>query len=390
MTKPPPGRWRLLSLKLLTVIGGLLAAFLLLEILLRFLGTGLLYRSPHEMLATFDYRLGHGRYHRNRQGEMHIPFGDMVSLNRQLKPTIGEPRLMRYKTDSLGFRNDADYRNEPLLLVGDSFIAGSGSTQADLLSAQLTRDYGIPAYNLAFPGKLHSYVRYVQTFFKTYRNSDARVLLFLFEGNDFPPGQPKSAVKPHKTETPPSTFRIARKEFQQSLKELLVYRYAYSLYHLLNKKLRPASYPQVTVIKVQGPRDLYLGFLDEYIKVTRRTPTKFRVYYNLLDLEPRPPLPDAQWAFLQEQARRLGVRCVNLTGPLQEESRRLLPEGKLTFWKDDSHWNRYGMAVAARTIQAFWQKQEVSDENVSLREGTRGRKPLPPPSSSLPQPLKGE
>ncbi|MEJ2071406.1 MAG: hypothetical protein P8X58_13555 [Syntrophobacterales bacterium] len=239
MTKPPPGRWRLLSLKLLTVIGGLLAAFLLLEILLRFLGTGLLYRSPHEMLATFDYRLGHGRYHRNRQGEMHIPFGDMVSLNRQLKPTIGEPRLMRYKTDSLGFRNDADYRNEPLLLVGDSFIAGSGSTQADLLSAQLTRDYGIPAYNLAFPGKLHSYVRYVQTFFKTYRNSDARVLLFLFEGNDFPPGQPKSAVKPHKTETPPSTFRIARKEFQQSLKELLVYRYAYSLYHLLNKKLRP-------------------------------------------------------------------------------------------------------------------------------------------------------
>ncbi|MEJ2071405.1 MAG: hypothetical protein P8X58_13550 [Syntrophobacterales bacterium] len=86
----------------------------------------------------------------------------------------------------------------------------------------------------------------------------------------------------------------------------------------------------------------------------------------------------------------MGVRCVNLTGPLQEESRRLLPEGKLTFWKDDSHWNRYGMAVAARTIQAFWQKQEVSDENVSLREGTRGRKPLPPPSSSLPQPLKGE
>jgi hypothetical protein len=51
----------------------------------------------------------------------------------------------------------------------------------------------------------------------------------------------------------------------------------------------------------------------------------------------------------------LGIRCVNLTGPLQEESRRLLPEGKLTFWKDDSHWNRYGMGVAARQVQAFLQ-----------------------------------
>jgi len=52
-------------------------------------------------------------------------------------------------------------------------------------------------------------------------------------------------------------------------------------------------------------------------------------------------------------AGRLGIRCVDLTGPLREESKRLLPEGKLTFWKDDSHWNRVGMAVTARTVEAF-------------------------------------
>ena len=79
-----------------------------------------------------------------------------------------EPRRVRYKTDSMGFRNDADYHNEPVLLVGDSFIAGSGNTQEDLLSAQLERDCGLPAYNLAFPGELHSYVRYVQGFFRTH------------------------------------------------------------------------------------------------------------------------------------------------------------------------------------------------------------------------------
>jgi hypothetical protein len=46
---------------------------------------------------------------------------------------------------------------------------------------------------------------------------------------------------------------------------------------------------------------------------------------------------------------------VDLTRPLQEESQRLLPEGKLTFWSDDTHWNRYGVAVAAREVQAFLQ-----------------------------------
>ena len=381
MTPPDPGRWRLLSLKLLTVLGALLAAFLLLETLLRFLGTGLLYRSPHERLATFDYRLGHGRYHRNQQVEMLVPFGDMVSLDRQTGPLIAEPRRVRFKTDSLGFRNDADYHQEPVLLVGDSFIAGSGNTQEDLVSAQLEQNYGIPAYNLAFPGELHSYVRYVQSFFQAHQ-SNARVLLFLFEGNDFPPGRPKRSTPPKKTDLPPSPFEIARLELKQSLKELLVYRYGFSLYHILNKRWRPDSYPRVTVVKVRGHDNLYLGFMDGYIRVTKRAaydggdeflaklarikehlagilfiPTKFRVYHDFLDLEPRPPLPDAQWDYVREQGRRLGVGCVNLTGPLKEESRRLLAEGKLTFWKDDSHWNRNGMAVAARAVQDLWQAQ---------------------------------
>jgi len=134
-------------------------------------------------------------------------------------------------------------------------------------------------------------------------------------------------------------------------------------------------------MKLAGPDDISLGFLNEYVAVTRRAafdagddfanklsrikdhlggiffiPSKFRVYYNLLKGGARPPLPNAQWEYVEAAARRVGVRCVNLTGPLQEESRRLLPEGKLTFWKDDSHWNRYGIAVAAKAVKAFLQE----------------------------------
>jgi hypothetical protein len=372
--------FRQLSLNLLTVSGGLLAALLLLEILLRFLGPAHLYRTPDDMLATFDYRLGHGLYKPQRQGEMFIPFGDMVALDERTAPAIAEPRQVRYHIDSLGFRNDSDYGDEKLLLVGDSFIAGSGSTQEDILSNQLKRNYGISAYNLAFPGELHSYVRYVEGFFKTHKKGP-QALIFLFEGNDFPLPKSQGSAPPPKNAPGPSSFEIARKEMQQSLKELLVYRYAFSFYHLLNKKLWPDRYSRVTVMKIGSPGDLSLGFLNEYVAVTRRPaydagedfamklgrirehlggiffiPTKFRVYYNLIEGGPRPPLPNAQWEYVQATAGRVGVRSVDLTGPLQEESRRLLPAGKLTFWKDDSHWNRYGMAVAARTVDTFRQQ----------------------------------
>src|SRR3974390_3549436 len=165
MTDLPSKGLRQLGLTLLTVAGGLLAAVLLLEILLRFLGPGHLYRSPDDMLATFDYRLGHGHYKPERHGERLIPFGDLVAMDPNTRSTIAEPRWVRYHIDSTGFRNDSDYSGEKLLLVGDSFIAGSGTTQDDILSNQLKQNYGIPAYNLAFPGKLHSYVRYVQVFF---------------------------------------------------------------------------------------------------------------------------------------------------------------------------------------------------------------------------------
>jgi hypothetical protein len=334
------------------------------------------------MLATFDYRLGHGRYQPHRQVDMDMPYGDMVGLDQTTKGAIAQPRRVRFRTDSLGFRNDRDYADEKIVLVGDSFIAGSGGDQEDLLSAQLTPGLrhsglqpglsrGVAQLRALCPGLFPG------------PPSEARVLLFLFEGNDFPPCPSPGGPRPPAAEaSAPSALEIYRKEFQQSLKELLVYRFGFSLYHIVNKKVRPQDYGQVTVLKVRGSDDLYLGFLNGYVAVTRRAaydggeefrrqagphpgpaggdffhPHQIPGYYDFLEMNPRPPLPNAQWDYLKEQAAALGIRCVDLTGPLKEESRRLLPEGKLTFWKDDSHWNSYGMAVAARSIRDFLQER---------------------------------
>jgi hypothetical protein len=330
MTDVSPRSWSQLGLNLLITAGGLLVALILLEVLLRFLGPGHLYRTPDDMLATFDYRLGYGHYKPRRQGEMIIPFGDLVAIDQITRPAIAEPRRVRYHIDSAGFRNDSDYNGEKLILVGDSFIAGSGGTQEDILSNQLKRDYGISAYNLAFPGKLHSYMRYVQVFFQTHP-CGPRVLMFFFEGNKFPLPKPGGATKTQSIPSIPSALEIARKELQQSFKELWVYRYVFSFYHLLNKSLRPDVYPKVTVMKLQGSDHLSMGFLNEYMAVTRRAsydageefqlrlasikdhpggiffiPTKFRVSYNLLEGGPWPPLPNAQWEYLQATAAGWG------------------------------------------------------------------------------------
>ena len=36
-----------------------------------------------------------------------------------------------------------------------------------------------------------------------------------------------------------------------------------------------------------------------------------------------------------------------------DASKTLLKEDKYTFWKDDSHWNKYGIGVAAKVVSDY-------------------------------------
>ena len=52
--------------------------------------------------------------------------GDVGMLS-QLE-TLEEPREIDFYTDSLGFRNREDYAGQPLVLLGDSFVVGNGTS----------------------------------------------------------------------------------------------------------------------------------------------------------------------------------------------------------------------------------------------------------------------
>ena len=325
-----------------------------------------IYFRPDERLFTFNYTHNHRTYRPGVTMEMRMPHGDLQSMTGE---KIGSPRQVTYHIDSYGFRNDADYQGQKYLLVGDSFIAGSSNTQTDLLSAQLERDYGIKAYNLGHPGDVPDYAMYIAGFRKVHGDG-AKVLLFIFEGNDFIDSRSKKR----------SAASLFIKSYARMFSDTNVYRVTKSLYKRASRSSSIAGSSYVTLADVQGKQ---VAFLTGYVDVTRQPtqpaipgfeqairdiapalghiyfiPTKYRVYHHYIN--PGESLPNAAWEYLNGICTSSGLKCTNLTKPLVQASDDLLKKGEMTWWADDTHWNGNGMGVAARVAAATLTEQPGS------------------------------
>lgn len=150
--------------KLCALLFGLSVALLLLEGVLRMLPSQALYYWDHELLSVYNEELDRFAYRKNARLDWVQRHGDLMVFLRGRRDPVSfdlEPRRVLFQTDSLGFRNDSDYRGEPYLLVGDSFIVGSGTSQRDILSSQLRRACGLRTHNAAFIGGIFEYARWV-------------------------------------------------------------------------------------------------------------------------------------------------------------------------------------------------------------------------------------
>lgn len=83
-------------------------------------------------------------------------------------------------------------------------------------------------------------------------------------------------------------------------------------------------------------------------------PTKYRVYYkHIADSSHKKVgegLPNKQWELVQIVGKKFDIPVTDLTPALIEESDNLLQEQILTYWRDDTHWNKHGIAVAADMV----------------------------------------
>lgn len=318
-----------------------------------------MYYRPHEQLVEQNPDQGHRAYRKNALVDMQMPHGDLKAMTGA---DLAQPRHVVFRTDSEGFRNDHDYVDGQYVLIGDSYIVGIVDTQQDMLSEQLQRDYGIPSYSLAHPGDISDYLATWRAFCSRHPGPQKGVL-FLFEGNDF-----ESNYKPATKEKPHAVARWISK-YYGLFTATDIHRVTKSLYTRAVKYRSIASSDTVQIQRVGGKN---MGFYMPYVNVTLRQasmlptalvqdlvelggqmeqiffiPTNYRIYAPYFNTS---PLPNSQWQALSQLCAQQGWRCTDLTPALAKASGDLLKRGEFTWWLDDTHWNRQGMAVAARVV----------------------------------------
>ncbi len=373
--------------RLLPLAASLTATTIVLEVMVRFGVGGLTpYYRPHERLALDT------SYRPNQRVEMEVPHGDLLAIDPALSTTLAAPRREVFVTDSLGYRNSRDYGGTRLVLVGDSFLVGTETTLVDTLKAEHDAD----AYNLSFasigPLIYADKVRWARRQF----GNDTCVVLFFFEGNDF---QLVDPVELAQRRAVPRELQLAAKTYIQAVRGISEWSKAFlGISTRAGEMLRrrddqTTTTPDRTTF-TRAVANVPVAFLDGYADVVRRPkfddhgfvsgqlaqappdlvffiPDKFRVYGPLLDENAESVLPHAQWNYLRAATDALGIPAVDLTAAMVERSRELATQGLLTFWPDDTHWNRHGEAVAARIFLETLQSSAPEKCSAAIRPVSR-------------------
>jgi hypothetical protein len=284
-----------------------------------------------------------------------------------LAAVLAVPRTVEFRTDAEGLRNAADYQEQALVLVGDSFIVGNGTTQAQTLPEQLRREHGLDAYSIAFPSDTREYFESSRRFLG--RHPGARFMFFYFEGNDF-----ESPLASRSRAQKPASYDRFRNRVRKRLYPSLQYPIVlFGVSRRLEQQwsVRQGARPSPVVAHEIGRRAV--GFFDEYIvaarssdlrfpaeyaapEVVARTscvffiPTKYRVYKAWIADGAALPEPPPALTALQSFYASRGVEVLDLTPALRWRAAEMLARDEMVFWPDDTHWNQHGMRAAAAVV----------------------------------------
>ena len=334
---------------------------LVLNFTIQFLGLDrTMYYRPHELMKAHHPELG-STFKPNTQFSMPAQFGDIEAIE---KAGVREtPHEIAYRTDSLGFRNPAEFDKQSFVLMGDSFVAGTNDTQSCLIGEHLRKDHGLDTYNLGFPADMEDYVQRFEAFRK-HKGDQFKLALFVFEGNDFL--QPFSYRPPKRK----SRLKQATTAYYDFFKESSLWRFTRWLsLRAIRKTESGRANPFVRKIGTEDVAFLYTdpgqahhqtAYQESQMKFAEALerlkpnlvqvffiPIKYRVYAGWVAEQ---PLANTQWDYLQQAARQAKVPAFDLTPSLVEEAKRLFSMGQYVYWRDDTHWNCAGMKAVAAPI----------------------------------------
>jgi len=371
----------------MTVSVTLVGADLALRVLLR----DRFHYRPHDMFVRVWNRLPLlTRYARSVHYEGET-YGDLAAFSPD--PELRERRRTEFETDAYGFRNrrrdSASSEPYDVVLVGDSFVAGCGSSQEDIWSELLRSRYGLRSYNLGLPGNPHeAYVNLLTQSQHLALRPGTVVLLAVFSGNDLTENHPdirvavdlpwqkptlafydaciafreRSAVRrlwersrtgndPYASRLSPEQAGLIVRRFLNG-RPLLFYRKYCWLLDVGEEEAR---------VKEYGPDlERTLGYFGDFCQARDLVlkivliPAKEEVYRWVLEEEPPwsvSPEPSQLGHWLGKVCHSNNLDFLDLKPAFVRESRiRYETDQDLLWWYDDSHWNVHGHQFAADLV----------------------------------------
>ena len=366
------------------VLPGMLVACVVLDALLRFAPAGWRPMEPGEMQVR--HRVYGEAYVRNLRRQGPAGYGDLAWIGN-LKE-LREYRSGTFSTDELGFRNQRRVTSAVGFMFGDSF-AQSGD-DGETLASQLSRVIGCEVYNAAGPDARFerpdvSLVKSITAWIPTQKGFiiTERIERYSFKRPKLEPTSIVAAMAEGfgwANQRVPGVWRLGRIAEQAKVMagssplEVLSDR-AFRM--LKDDRILPNSYAD-NVVKATLSNGAWILFYPEematyeqkwpvdvsywtrmapdfaklgFTLVVVLVPNKYSVYYRLLaNPSSVPAEPGELLERAEAELRASGITVVNLTQVLRVAAARDLERHEYVYWRDDTHWNARGVAVAAAEI----------------------------------------
>jgi len=303
------------------------------------------------------------------------PYGDLYAIDAGVNPDkrerMKEPRVVEFITDQYGYRNNLfSIEEADVILGGDSYVVGTGNSQDDIPANILSRLTGLKIASIAHPGYAASYMPRIKRLLDKIRD-DAKIYLFFCEGGDI-----GVRVDSPKSQVGDLINRYLHYEYQKDLllkaiypQESVFFRKVRAQSHILNRRILGLN--NVEYFNINGDIvgelkdrvakhtpyqvDVYIIKDSEMLKRLNGiffVPNKYRVYAKYVTDDPVPDkvITELKRVYAEVYAE-FNIPVYDLTPVLQKRADELIREKKYVYWRDDTHWNRYGIEVAMECVK---------------------------------------
>lgn len=334
-----------------------------------------LYHAPHARSQHFWTQMPLvTRYVPNEVYEG-VNYGD---VSRHLF-THAPARPYRFVTDAYGFRNEvSDPEQIDLLILGDSYGDGSGTSQDERLVNILAEQYEFTVYNLAFDATSpwQQYVNLAVEIDRLDTHEGTLILWILFSGNDLddyyypeldidalpwrsPLGKLGTSIRNFRDHSPVSRYiSVARTNrspdwlVEETFLDgsTMVFSYQYiEVSQRTSEDIR--NHPNYEHLRATLTATHELTDSKGVTLVIILAPSKEEVYSWLTDqADPwsTNPSPGEFAVELEALTDQEGLCFIDLKPLLVAESQRVYEEsGDLLWWRDDTHWTPLAQQITA-------------------------------------------